>query len=127
MTGDSAARPPSKGAGLKLSREMKLVLATLLLLALLGAWFVWTGNRSADELTGAATPQTDPATADGAQTGAAPTPAAGASATPEAATDGAADTGAASGEVLESAQSLSRDSSTLKAEVEKFLATVRAA
>jgi methyl-accepting chemotaxis protein len=40
---------------------------------------------------------------------------------------GAADTGAASGEVLSSAQSLSRDSTDLKAEVEKFLATVRAA
>jgi methyl-accepting chemotaxis protein len=40
---------------------------------------------------------------------------------------GAADTGTASGQVLESAQSLSRDSSDLKVEVDKFLATVRAA
>jgi methyl-accepting chemotaxis protein len=40
---------------------------------------------------------------------------------------GASETGAASGEVLQSAQSLSQDSGELKSEVEKFLATVRAA
>jgi methyl-accepting chemotaxis protein len=40
---------------------------------------------------------------------------------------GAAETGSASAQVLASAQSLSRESNSLKAEVEKFLATVRAA
>jgi methyl-accepting chemotaxis protein len=40
---------------------------------------------------------------------------------------GASETGLASGGVLASAQSLSRDSSDLKAEVDKFLATVRVA
>lgn len=40
---------------------------------------------------------------------------------------GAAETGAASGEVPVSAQSVSRNSNDLKTEVEKFLATVRAA
>lgn len=40
---------------------------------------------------------------------------------------GAGETGAASGQVLSSAQMLSSDSSRLKTEVEKFLATVRAA
>ena len=40
---------------------------------------------------------------------------------------GAAETGSASSQVLSSAQSLSSDSSHLKLEVEKFLATVRAA
>ncbi|MBB5233585.1 hypothetical protein [Deinococcus budaensis] len=104
MTGDSAARPPSKGAGLKLSREMKLALATLLLLALLGAWFVWTGNRSADDLAGAATPQSDPAQTEGAQSGAAPTPAAEASATPEATADSAAPASGAPVEVAPSGQ-----------------------
>ncbi|CAM3702625.1 hypothetical protein [Deinococcus frigens] len=33
-------------APLKLSREMKLLLLLLLLVALLGAWYVWTNNRS---------------------------------------------------------------------------------
>jgi len=40
---------------------------------------------------------------------------------------GAHETGAASGQVLASAQSLSRESHSLKAEVQKFLDTVRAA
>jgi methyl-accepting chemotaxis protein len=40
---------------------------------------------------------------------------------------GAAETGSASSQVLVSAKSLSRESSDLKREVEKFLATVRAA
>jgi methyl-accepting chemotaxis protein len=40
---------------------------------------------------------------------------------------GASETGAASTQVLSSAQSLSRESSRLKSEVDKFLATVRAA
>ena len=40
---------------------------------------------------------------------------------------GAGDTGFASAGVLSSAQSLSRESSRLKVEVEKFLQTVRAA
>ena len=40
---------------------------------------------------------------------------------------GAAETGAASSRVLASAQTLSREGSQLKAQVEKFLVTVRAA
>jgi methyl-accepting chemotaxis protein len=40
---------------------------------------------------------------------------------------GASQTGSASSQVLSAAQSLSRDSHRLKAEVEKFLDTVRAA
>jgi methyl-accepting chemotaxis protein len=40
---------------------------------------------------------------------------------------GASETGSASAQVLSSAQSLSRESNSLKAEVEKFLVTVRAA
>lgn len=95
VTGDPAARPPGQGSGPRLSREMKLVLAIFLLLSLLGAWFVWTGNRAADELAQPEPPQTDPAQAvpvesaqaGAAQTGAAATPPAGSSpATPEAAT-----------------------------------------
>jgi hypothetical protein len=40
---------------------------------------------------------------------------------------GASETGAASAQVFSSAQSLSRESSRLKAEVTKFLASVRTA
>ena len=40
---------------------------------------------------------------------------------------GASETGSASSQVLSSAQSLSRESSHLKIEVQKFLETVRAA
>jgi methyl-accepting chemotaxis protein len=40
---------------------------------------------------------------------------------------GASETGTASAQVLGSAQALSRESGHLKAEVEKFVATVRAA
>jgi methyl-accepting chemotaxis protein len=40
---------------------------------------------------------------------------------------GAGETGVASGKVLSSAQSLSRESNRLKVEVERFLGTVRAA
>ena len=40
---------------------------------------------------------------------------------------GATETGSASRQVLASAQTLSNDSARLKTEVEKFLATVRAA
>jgi methyl-accepting chemotaxis protein len=40
---------------------------------------------------------------------------------------GAGETGSASGQVLASARSLSGESNHLKAEVEKFLSTVRAA
>jgi methyl-accepting chemotaxis protein len=40
---------------------------------------------------------------------------------------GAGETGVASGKVLSSAQSLSKESNRLKVEVERFLATVRAA
>ena len=40
---------------------------------------------------------------------------------------GAAETGSASSQVLKSAQSLAQESTMLKSEVEKFLATVRAA
>jgi methyl-accepting chemotaxis protein len=41
--------------------------------------------------------------------------------------NGASETGAASAQVLGSAQTLARESSHLKAEVEKFVAMVRAA
>lgn len=60
----SPATPSPARAPLKLSREMKLVLALLLLAALLGAWFVWTGNRSADSLAQVppSTPAGDPPT-----------------------------------------------------------------
>lgn len=78
MTREPASPPPATPsparAPLKLSRGMKLVLALLLLVALLGAWFVWTGNRGADDLSQLPpnTPAADPPAEDAAS--GAPTP-----------------------------------------------------
>lgn len=40
-------------APLNVSREMKLLLLLLLMVALIGLWYVWTGNRSADQAANA--------------------------------------------------------------------------
>ncbi|MDL2345834.1 hypothetical protein QOL99_17025, partial [Deinococcus sp. MIMF12] len=50
------SRPTEGGKPPLLSREMRLVLALLLLLALLGGWFVWTSNRDAAALADAPVP-----------------------------------------------------------------------
>ncbi|MCP2014902.1 hypothetical protein L1280_002054 [Deinococcus sp. HSC-46F16] len=50
------SRPTEGGKPPLLSREMRLVLALLLLLALLGGWFVWTSNRDAAALADAPSP-----------------------------------------------------------------------
>lgn len=56
------SRPTEGGKPPLLSREMRLVLVLLLLLALLGGWFVWTSGRDAAALadTPAPTPTGDP-------------------------------------------------------------------
>ncbi|GAA5512621.1 hypothetical protein Dcar01_01338 [Deinococcus carri] len=55
---------PAKPTALNLSREMKLLLVLLLMVALVGGWYVWTSGRSADTLaqTPSATPTSDPPT-----------------------------------------------------------------
>lgn len=56
------SRPTEGGKPPLLSREMRMVLVLLLLLALLGGWFVWTSGRDAAALadTPAPTPSGDP-------------------------------------------------------------------
>ncbi|WP_104991338.1 hypothetical protein [Deinococcus sp. NW-56] len=73
------SRPTEGGKPPLLSREMRLVLVLLLLLALLGGWFVWTSNRDAAALADvpAPTPTGDPPAGGEEGTEAAVTPAPG--------------------------------------------------
>ncbi|GGL66212.1 hypothetical protein GCM10010840_00170 [Deinococcus aerolatus] len=60
-------------APIKLSREMKLLLLLLLMVALIGAWYVWTSSQTAGALSPATTGAGDAvAQTDGAQTNGAP-------------------------------------------------------
>ncbi|EYB67301.1 hypothetical protein DEIPH_ctg044orf0010 [Deinococcus phoenicis] len=68
-----------RAASLKLSREMKVLLILLLMVALIGGWYVWTSGRAADAPapTPPATPTGDPPTADPQGNSGAGTPSAG--------------------------------------------------
>lgn len=91
------SRPTEIGKPPLLSREMRLVLVLLLLLALLGGWFVWTSNREAAALAEASapTPTSDP------PTGGEGDPSAGVAAAPSTAEDPAAPAPVERGDELE--------------------------
>ncbi|GGM10710.1 hypothetical protein [Deinococcus aerophilus] len=65
-------KAPTKVSAVALSREMKLLLLLLVMVALIGAWYLWTSSRDAEELAG---PQPDGAASAPASSGPRPTPA----------------------------------------------------
>lgn len=70
-------KAPTKISAVVLSREMKLLLLLLVMVALIGAWYLWTSNHDAEELAG---PQPDGAASAPASSG---TAGPAASSTPE--------------------------------------------
>ncbi len=58
MTREPASVKPAGPGGLALSREMKLVLLLLGMVALIGAWYLWTSTRAPAEETVVPTPPT---------------------------------------------------------------------